>query len=94
MRKVIVFTVFMSLIVLCAGFSAVEPIKRIDCNPVVSDDLDSILEREMLSNIEYVEEEEEVNLGFDSYFHLPVGFNPYEGMSFSIDEIEYIEIED
>lgn len=94
MRKVTVFTVFMSLVILCSGFSAAEQLNSKDCTNLVSDDVDSILEREMLSDIEYVEEEEEVNLGFDSYFHLPFGFNAYQGMSFNIDEIEYIEIED
>jgi hypothetical protein len=59
-----------------------------------SENLESSLEREMLNSIEYVEECEEVDLGFDPYFHLPLGFNAYEGMGIVLKDIEYIELDE
>ena len=45
-------------------------------------------------NVVYIEENEEVVLGFDTSEYLPDGFNAYEGMTFDINEIDYAEIED
>ncbi|MEO0528716.1 MAG: hypothetical protein AAFZ89_15900, partial [Bacteroidota bacterium] len=44
--------------------------------------------------IVYIEEEEEINVGFDTYFYLPEGFNPYQGMKISLDDIHYMECEE
>lgn len=43
-----------------------------------------------LNTIEYIENEEEFELGFDTTPYLPDGFDPYLG---SLDAIEYIDIE-
>lgn len=61
---------------------------------VVSEDLEAVIERKMLDTIQYVEDCEEVDLGFDPYFYLPPNFNPYEGMEFELQDIEYIEMEE
>jgi hypothetical protein len=49
---------------------------------------------DILENIVYLEENEEIDLGFDTADYLPTGFNPYEGMEFDIDKIDYIELEE
>ncbi|WP_340077838.1 hypothetical protein [Leptobacterium sp. I13] len=46
-----------------------------------------------LSTINYIEEEQVVDLGFDTEKYLPKGFNPYE-VYFDIHSIEYIEEEE
>jgi hypothetical protein len=43
-----------------------------------------------LNNIVYIEEEEEVDLGFDPAIFLPEGFNPHEAY-FDIHSIQYVE---
>lgn len=63
-------------------------------NTPASDSLEGNTERQMLSTIDYIEDEEEVDLGIDSYFYLPFGFNPYVGMEFDLNEIEYIDLEE
>lgn len=60
----------------------------------VSEDLDTVIERKMLNTIEYVEDCEELDLGFDPYFYLPSNFNAYEGMKLELRDIEYIEVEE
>ena len=47
-----------------------------------------------IDDIIVLEEEENIDLGFDTSEYLPVGFNPYEGMVFNLDEIEYLEEEE
>ena len=43
-----------------------------------------------LSTIEYIEEDEEIDLGFDTADYLPDGFNPYE-IYVDLNAMEYIE---
>ncbi|MGB5821005.1 MAG: hypothetical protein WBG90_16085 [Saonia sp.] len=57
----------------------------VECNDI--EDLD-------LNEIVYLEDEGEVNLGFDTYFYLPEGFDPYEGMKIDLDDIHYMECEE
>lgn len=45
-----------------------------------------------LNEIEFIEEEEEIDLGFDTAAYLPEDFNPYE-VYFDLNSIEYIETE-
>lgn len=59
-----------------------------------SEGLETVLERKMLDTIEYVEDCEEVNLGFDPYFYLPSNFNAYKGMKLELQDIEYIEVQE
>jgi len=47
-----------------------------------------------IKDIIVLEEEEVIDLGFDTAEYLPEGFNPYEGMVFDLDEIEYLEEEE
>ncbi|PWL39959.1 hypothetical protein DKG77_03785 [Flagellimonas aquimarina] len=46
-----------------------------------------------LDEIEFVEEDSEIDLGFDTSAYLPEGFNPYE-IYFDFDSIIYFEDED
>ncbi|MGB5429721.1 hypothetical protein [Eudoraea sp.] len=46
-----------------------------------------------LDDIVYIEENEQMVLGYDTSLYLPLGFNAYKGMSFDISEIDYVEIE-
>lgn len=48
----------------------------------------------VLGELTYIEENEEVELGFDTAAYLPEDFNAYEGMTFDLSEIEYAEIEE
>lgn len=59
-----------------------------------SEDLEAISERKMLDTVEYIEDMEEIDLGFDPYFYLPPNFNAYKGMRFELDDIEYIELDE
>lgn len=43
--------------------------------------------------IDYIEDEESINLNFDPYFYLPDNFNPYYGMVLELDDIIYLECE-
>ena len=47
-----------------------------------------------IEDIIVLEEEEVIDLGFDTTEYLPVGFNAYEGMDFKLDEIAYLEEEE
>ncbi|MGB5371971.1 MAG: hypothetical protein WBN18_16200 [Flavobacteriaceae bacterium] len=44
--------------------------------------------------IDYVEVEADVDLGFDTAVYLPLGFNAYEGMDLDLDDIIYVEEEE
>lgn len=46
------------------------------------------------SEIVLLEEEEEVDLGFDTAEYLPLGFNAYEGMALDVEDIILIEEEE
>jgi len=60
----------------------------------VSDDVEATSERKMLEDIVYIEEVDELVLGFDPYLYLPFGFNPHAGMELDLDDIEYIEFDE
>lgn len=55
-------------------------------------DTDPVNDSVVLAQIIYIEETEEIDLGFDTQKYLPRGFNPYEKF-FDIHSIEYIESE-
>ncbi|MDT0606634.1 hypothetical protein [Croceitalea rosinachiae] len=55
-------------------------------------DNEELNEVELLNTIEFIEDEEESDLGFDVTQYLPYGFDPYKGMVFDISEIRYVEI--
>jgi uncharacterized protein YcfL len=94
MRKTTVLTVFTLLLVACSAFGSMKENKMSLMNAPTSDILETTKERKMLSSIDYIEDEEEVDLGFDLYFYLPLGFNAYEGMEFDLNDIHYIELEE
>lgn len=48
----------------------------------------------LLNTIEFIEDDDEIELGFDVAYYLPFGFDPYKGMIFPFSEIEYIEDEE
>ncbi|MEO1012282.1 MAG: hypothetical protein AAFX53_13320 [Bacteroidota bacterium] len=47
-----------------------------------------------LATINYIEEEAEIVLDFDTYVYLPEDFNPYERMHFELADIIYLECEE
>lgn len=47
-----------------------------------------------LKEITFLEPEEEIDLGFDTKYYLPLGFNAYEGMELKLEDIVYIEQEE
>ncbi|WP_276388971.1 hypothetical protein [Eudoraea chungangensis] len=47
----------------------------------------------LLADLTYIDENDEIELGFDTAVYLPEDYNAYEGMTFDISEIEYAEIE-
>lgn len=46
-----------------------------------------------IEDVVYIEDEETVNLGFDTADYLPYDFNPYDGMVFDMQDIIYIDDE-
>ena len=91
MRKITTLVAISACLVLFSSFTRVEKPNDIIETTIISEDIDRVVEREMLNSIEYIEVEDEVDLGFDSYFYLPSKFNAFEGMEFEISEIEFIE---
>lgn len=47
-----------------------------------------------INEIDYVELEAEIDLGFEPSDYLPLGFNAYEGMDLDLDDIIYVEEEE
>jgi len=47
-----------------------------------------------LDDITYIEEEEEIDLGFDSKQYLPADFDAFKGMGLDLNDIRYIECEE
>ncbi|MEM1337688.1 MAG: hypothetical protein AAF634_05325 [Bacteroidota bacterium] len=48
----------------------------------------------LVSSIEYIEQEEDLfDLGYDHYQYLPEDFDPFIGMIYALDSIQYIEEE-
>lgn len=46
-----------------------------------------------IDDIDYIEVESEVDLGFNPYLYLPIDFNPYKGIELDLDDIQIIEEE-
>ncbi|NAS13280.1 hypothetical protein [Poritiphilus flavus] len=46
---------------------------------------------QVLEGLMFLEDEEPLDLGFNHYKYLPVGFDAYKGMIIDLDDIEYIE---
>lgn len=47
-----------------------------------------------LNTVIYIEDEEIIDVDFDTYFHLPENFNPYKGMILELKDIIYLENDD
>lgn len=47
-----------------------------------------------INEICYIEEKEEIDLGFDSALFLPAGFDAFKGMVLNIGDIIYVELEE
>jgi hypothetical protein len=47
-----------------------------------------------LNEITYIEEEEEIDLGFDPKLYLPADFDAFHGMRLNLNDIPYIEQEE
>lgn len=47
-----------------------------------------------IEEIEYLDDNEEIDLGFDTADYLPNDFDPYKGMELDLSEIDYIELEE
>ncbi|UOY04773.1 hypothetical protein L0P88_12475 [Muricauda sp. SCSIO 64092] len=56
--------------------------------------MDERAEAKLLSSIEYIEEEEVIDLGFDVHQYLPLDFDPYKGMIYDVEDIQYIELDE
>ncbi|BFP41595.1 hypothetical protein FGF1_24400 [Flavobacteriaceae bacterium GF1] len=56
--------------------------------------MDELAEAQLLSSIEYIEEEEVIDLGFDVHQYLPLDFDPYKGMIYDVRDIQYIELDE
>lgn len=63
---------------------------NVSAKTTINDNI-GLTESESLNDIEFIEDEEAFELGFDSSLYLPFGFNPYQGMVFELSEITYIE---
>ncbi|WP_343488098.1 hypothetical protein [Allomuricauda sp. d1] len=48
-------------------------------------------EKVLKEEIVFVEDEEEIDLGFDTAYYLPYDFDAYSGMQLEVYEIEYVE---
>ncbi len=60
-----------------------------------ANEMDKEKEIQLLSSIEYIEEDEGLfDLGFDHYRYLPADFDPFKGIIYELDTIEYIEEEE
>ncbi|WP_425234759.1 hypothetical protein [Ulvibacterium sp.] len=47
-----------------------------------------------INTIDYIEDDEPINLNFDPYVYLPENFDPYYGMVLELDDIIYLECEE
>ena len=57
----------------------------------VSPDCKSECDTLKMADITFVEEEEKIDLGFDTAQYLPEGFDPYEGMEPNLNDIVFVE---
>ncbi|MEM9143469.1 MAG: hypothetical protein AAGA86_10815 [Bacteroidota bacterium] len=55
-------------------------------------DVTTVPEELDLATVIYIEDDEGIDLDFDTYFYLPKNFDPYKGMHFQLDEIIYLEV--
>lgn len=55
---------------------------------IENDNID-LAESVLLNDIEFIEDEEIYDLGFDASLYLPFGFDAYKGMIFELSEIDY-----
>lgn len=86
-KRSIVFVMSLSIFAMHLGFGSVGTNDR--------NTLEEQAEAKLLASIEYVEEnEDEFDLGFNVHEHLPLDFNPYKGMIYPLNEIEFIELEE
>ncbi len=85
-KKSIVLMMSLSLFAMHLGFGSIGTNDNL---------LNEKAEAQLLASIEYVEleVEDEFDLGFDVYQYLPLDFDPYEGMIYPLEDIEYIEPE-
>jgi hypothetical protein len=73
------------------------PQTTLACNEVNDNhpNMDERAEAKFISSIEFIEEADtDVDLGFDVYQYLPIDFDPYKGMIYPLEDIEYIEHEE
>lgn len=48
----------------------------------------------MVSEIEFIALEDDIDLGFDPAIYLPIGFNAYSGMELGAKDLEVLELEE
>ncbi len=84
-KRSIVFVMLFSVITMHLGFAS------IGIND--GNTLEKQAEAQLVASITYIEEEidDEFDLGFNVHDYLPLDFDPYKGMIYSLDDIEYIE---
>lgn len=87
-KRSIVFVMSLGVFAMHLGFGSVGMNDR--------NTLEEQAEAKLLASIEYIEEgkEDEFDLGFNVHEYLPLDFNPYAGMIYSLEDIEYIESEE
>lgn len=85
MQRKLVFVMSLALFTVHFGLASIVQ----NNNPSVEERA----EAELLASIEYIEEEnsDQFDLGFNVYDYLPLDFDPYKGMIYSLDEIEFIK---
>lgn len=67
-----------------------------ESNNLFEENLSLQVESEILevNDITFIEQDEEINLGFDTTDYLPLGFNAYEGMALDLNDIIIVEEEE
>lgn len=73
-------------------FCTVIALIGLTANALENDSL-GLTETVLLNEIEFIEDEEVYDLGFDPTLYLPFGFDPYKGMVFESSEIKFVEEE-
>ncbi|MEM8927981.1 MAG: hypothetical protein AAGC45_07245 [Bacteroidota bacterium] len=84
-KRSIVFVMLLSAFTMHFGFASNE----LNDNNT----LEKQAEAQILASITYIEDEidDEIDLGFNVHEYLPLDFDPYKGMIYGLDDIEYIE---
>ena len=85
-KRGIVIVLALSVFAMHLGFGSVGP----------NNTLDEQAEAALVASIEYIEEdiEDDFELGFNVHQYLPLDFDPYEGMIYPLEEIDFIEHEE